>query len=79
MHSLSTQYHVYQSFSCYFLGLFHLRIVTRWMNFRQTVYLKMNYSFLTTMNERDSRTHTVVISYGADKVNYNENYFKQKL
>ena len=79
MQSLSTQHHVCQSFSCYFLGLFHLRIVTRLMNFRQTVYLNMNYNFLTTMNKRDSRIHIVVMSNRADKVNYNENYFKQKL
>ena len=54
-------------------------VVTRWMNFKQTVYLNMNYSFLTTMNERDSRIHTVVTSNGADEVNHNANYFKQKL
>ena len=48
-------------------------VVTSWMNFRQLVYLNMNYSFLTTLNERDSRIHTLVTSYGADKVNYNEN------
>ena len=54
-------------------------VVTHWMNFRQTVYLNMNYSFLTTMNERDSRIHTVIMSNGVDKVNYYENYFMQKL
>ena len=53
-------------------------VVTRLENIRQTIYLKMNYSFLTAMNERDFRIQTVVTSYGSVKVTYHENYFKQK-
>ena len=79
MHSLSTQHHAYQSFSFRVISWFDSVCVamTRWENFRQNVYL--NYSFLTTMNIRDFRIHTVVTSNGADKVTYHENYLKQKL
>ena len=81
MHSLSTQHHAYQSFSFRVTSWFGsvCFAVTRWENFRQNVYWNMDYSFLTTMNERDFKIHTVVTSNGADKVNYHENYLKQKL
>ena len=75
MHSLSTQHHAYQSFLLLLPGISSICVVVaRCVNFRQNVYLNMNYSFLTTMNERDLRTRTVVTFNGADKVTYHENF-----
>ena len=54
-------------------------VVTRLEKFRQSVYVNMNYKFLTTMNEWDFRIHTVVMSNGADKVTFHENYLKKKV
>ena len=48
-------------------------VVTRWVNFLQNDHLNSKYNFLTTMNERDFRIHTVGTSNGADKVTYHEN------
>ena len=39
----------------------------------------MNYSFLTTMYDRDIIIHTAVRSHGADKFTYHEKYFVKKL
>ena len=69
-------------FISHFLGTsweyFICVVVTSWVNFRQNVYLNINYSFMTTMNEMDFRINTVFTSNGADKVTYHQNYFKQK-
>ena len=70
---LSTQQCAYQSFSSYFL----VRFLLRRCDTLETVNLNMNYSALTTMYERDIRSHTVVTSHGAGMVTYHEK--KQKL
>ena len=38
--------------------------------------MNMNYSFLTTMYERDIRIHTVVTSDGAGKITYHKKRVK---
>ena len=37
------------------------------------VYINVDYSFFTTMYERDIRIHTVVMSDGPGKVDYHKN------